>query len=52
MKRPSTPCSISASPAKEGTSLASAMAMQIDVKTNFAGFRLPEASVTLNLASK
>ncbi len=38
--------------AKEGTSLANSMAMQVDAKTNFAGFALPEASVTLNLSSK
>src|SRR4029453_13883820 len=38
--------------AKEGTSLARSLAMQTDVKTNFGGFFVPEASVTLNFASK
>jgi hypothetical protein len=38
--------------AKEGTSLARAMALQTDARTNFAGFLLPEAAVTLNVASK
>jgi len=37
---------------KEGTSLARTISSQADLKTNFAGFTLPEASVTLNLASK
>jgi len=38
--------------AKEGTSLAKQMASQTDVKTNFAGFLLPEAAVTMNAAGK
>jgi hypothetical protein len=38
--------------AKEGSSLASSMAMQVDAKTNFAGFALPEAAITMNLSSK
>lgn len=38
--------------AKDGTSLARSMAMQADAKTNFAGFALPEAAVTMSLASK
>jgi hypothetical protein len=38
--------------AKEGTSLAKQMALQTEVKTNFAGFLLPEAAVTMNAASK
>jgi hypothetical protein len=38
--------------AKEGSSLARSMAMQTNAKTNFAGFTLPEASVTLSLSSK
>jgi len=38
--------------AKEGTSLASSMAMQVDATTNFAGFALPEAAITMNLSSK
>jgi hypothetical protein len=37
---------------KEGTSLARTISAQADLKTNFAGFMLPDASVTLNLASK
>jgi hypothetical protein len=37
---------------KEGSSLARSMAAQADAKTNFAGFMLPEASVTMSLASK
>jgi hypothetical protein len=37
--------------AKEGTSLARAMALQADARTNFAGFMLPEASVTINITS-
>ncbi|HMC11520.1 MAG TPA: hypothetical protein VKH44_09530, partial [Pirellulaceae bacterium] len=37
---------------KEGTSLARAMGMQANAKTNFAGFSLPEASVTMNIASQ
>lgn len=37
---------------KEGSSLARSMAMQADAKTNFAGFALPEAAVTMSLASK
>lgn len=38
--------------AKDGTSLARSMATQADAKTNFAGFALPEAAVTMSLASK
>ena len=38
--------------ARDGTSLAKQMAAQVDAKTNFAGFLLPEASVTLNAVSK
>ena len=38
--------------AKDGTSLAKQMALQTDVKTNFAGFLLPEAAVTMNAAGK
>ncbi len=38
--------------AREGTSLARQMALQIDGKTNFAGFLIPEASVTLSAVSK
>jgi hypothetical protein len=37
--------------AREGTDLARQMAMQSGIKSQFAGFLLPEASVTLNLAS-
>ena len=37
---------------KDGTSLARAMAMQADAKTNFAGFTQPGASATLNVTSK
>jgi hypothetical protein len=37
--------------AREGTDLARQMALQNDVKSQFGGFLLPEASVTLNLAS-
>jgi hypothetical protein len=37
--------------AREGTDLARQMAMQSGVKSQFAGFLLPEASVTLNVAS-
>jgi hypothetical protein len=37
---------------KEGTSLARQMALQADAKTQFAGFLLPDASVTLNFVSK
>ena len=38
--------------AKEGTSLATQMALQADAKSAFSGFLLPEASVTLNMTSK
>jgi len=38
--------------AKEGTSLARAMALQADAKTNFAGFVQPDAAMTMTLASK
>jgi hypothetical protein len=38
--------------AKEGSSLAKTMAMQTDLKTNFAGFTQPEASVSVNVAGK
>lgn len=38
--------------AREGTSLAKEMAMQVDAKSQFAGFLLPEASVTFNLVQK
>jgi len=38
--------------AKEGTSLARAMALQAETKTNFAGFVQPEAALTLSLASR
>jgi hypothetical protein len=38
--------------AKEGTSLARAMALQADAKTNFVGFVQPDAAVTMTLASK
>jgi hypothetical protein len=34
------------------TSLARTMALQADAKTNFAGFALPDAAVTMSLASK
>ena len=37
--------------AREGTDLARQMAMQNGIKSQFAGFLLPEASVTLNVAS-
>lgn len=37
--------------AREGTDLAAQMAMQQDVKSAYAGFRLPEASVVLNVAT-
>lgn len=37
--------------ARAGTSLAQQMASQVGTKTNFAGFLLPEASVTLNFVS-
>jgi hypothetical protein len=37
--------------AREGTDLARQMAQQNGIKSQFAGFLLPEASVTLNLAS-
>ncbi|HEY2414531.1 MAG TPA: hypothetical protein VGI40_19955 [Pirellulaceae bacterium] len=38
--------------AKGGTSLARAMALQADAKTNFAGFVQPDAAMTMTLASK
>jgi hypothetical protein len=38
--------------AKDATSLAKSMALQADAKTNFAGFALPEASVTFSMVSK
>jgi hypothetical protein len=38
--------------ANEGTSLAKQMALQTEVKTNLAGFLLPEAAVTMNAAGK
>jgi len=38
--------------AKDGTTLARSMALQMNSKTNFAGFAIPEAAATLNLASK
>jgi len=38
--------------ARDGTSLAKQMALQVDAKTNFAGFLLPEASVTISAVSK
>ena len=38
--------------AKEGTSLAKAMALQTEAKTNFAKFAQPGASVTMNMANK
>jgi len=38
--------------AKDATSLAKTMALQADAKTNFAGFALPEASVTFSMVSK
>src|SRR5207247_912668 len=38
--------------AKEGTSLAKQMALQTNLTTNFAGFLLPDASVTFGFLSK
>jgi hypothetical protein len=38
--------------AREGTKLARQMALQVDGKTSFAGFLLPEASVTFNVVQK
>jgi hypothetical protein len=38
--------------AKEGSSLAKTMAMQIDLKTSFAGFLMPDASVSVGVAGK
>src|SRR5207248_7928582 len=38
--------------AKEGSSLAKTMAMQADLKTSFAGFMLPDASVSVSIAGK
>jgi hypothetical protein len=38
--------------AREGTSLAKAMAMQQDAKTRFAGFMLPEAAVAFGVSTK
>jgi len=38
--------------AKDGTSLARQMALQTEAKTNFAGFLLPEAAITMNAAGK
>jgi len=36
----------------DGSSLAKTMAMQADLKTSFAGFMLPEASVSVSIAGK
>lgn len=38
--------------AKEGSSLAKTMAMQTDLKTSFAGFLMPDASVSAGIAGK
>jgi len=38
--------------AKEGTALARTVAMQSDLKTNFPGFMLPEAALSLSIAGK
>ncbi len=38
--------------AKEGSSLAKTMAMQTDLKTSYAGFMLPDASVSVSIAGK
>jgi hypothetical protein len=37
---------------KDGTSLAHSMSLQVDVKSNFGGFLLPDATVSLNIVRK
>jgi len=37
---------------KDGTSLAHAMSLQVDAKSNFAGFLQPDAAVSLNVVHK